>query len=75
MAHRCQDGHRHKFHIHNNYTMEAVENAVDYYLTGGTGFLNDPAFWIAIGLSMIAGFPVPLSYNYIQLRKYGKACH
>ncbi len=35
--------------------MEAAENAVDYYLTGGTVSPNDPAFWLAAGLSMIAG--------------------
>ncbi|RTE82545.1 hypothetical protein BHE90_002877 [Fusarium euwallaceae] len=56
-------------------TMEAAENAVDYYLTGGTVSLNDPAFWLAAGVSIIAGFFAPLPYNYIRLRKYGKACH
>ncbi|KAF4984056.1 hypothetical protein FZEAL_669 [Fusarium zealandicum] len=56
-------------------TMEAAENAVDYYLTGGTVSLNDPSFWIAAGLSMVSGFLTPLPYNYIRLRKFGKACH
>ncbi|KAF4472891.1 hypothetical protein FALBO_213 [Fusarium albosuccineum] len=56
-------------------TMEAAENAVDYYLTGGTVALNDPTFWLAAVVSMAAGFLAPLPYNYIRLRKYGKACH
>ncbi|KAF4966909.1 hypothetical protein FSARC_5473 [Fusarium sarcochroum] len=56
-------------------TMEAAENAVDYYLTGGQVALNDPAFWIAALVSIAAGFIAPLPYNYARLRKYGKACH
>ncbi|WZH45646.1 DUF4396 domain-containing protein [Fusarium acuminatum] len=56
-------------------TMEAAENAVDYYLTGGQVALNDPAFWVAALVSIAAGFMAPLPYNYARLRKYGKACH
>ncbi|SPJ78929.1 uncharacterized protein FTOL_07320 [Fusarium torulosum] len=56
-------------------TMEAAENAVDYYLTGGQVALNDPAFWLAALVSIAAGFIAPLPYNYARLRKYGKACH
>lgn len=56
-------------------TMEAAENAVDYYLTGGQVALNDPSFWIAALVSIAAGFMAPLPYNYARLRKYGKACH
>ncbi|KAK5999028.1 hypothetical protein PT974_01415 [Cladobotryum mycophilum] len=56
-------------------TMELAENAVDYYLTGGTVAVNTPGFWAAAAVSMAAGFLAPLPYNYIRLRKYGKACH
>ena len=56
-------------------TMEFVENTVDYHLTGGLVQLDSPAFWAAALVSMSAGFLAPLPYNYIRLRKYGKACH
>ncbi|KLJ06302.1 hypothetical protein EMPG_10286 [Blastomyces silverae] len=56
-------------------SMEAVQNVVDYHLTGGVVALSDPYFWGAAGVSMAAGFLAPLPYNYIRLRKYGKACH
>ncbi|KAH7147747.1 hypothetical protein DER46DRAFT_564064 [Fusarium sp. MPI-SDFR-AT-0072] len=56
-------------------TMEAAENGVDYYLTGGQVALDDPAFWLAALVSIAAGFLAPLPYNYARLRKYGKACH
>ena len=55
--------------------MEFAENAVDYHLTGGIIALDDPRFWLAAGLSIGAGYLVPLPYNYLRLRKYGKACH
>lgn len=56
-------------------SMEAVSNMVDYHLTGGVVAFNDPAFWGAALLSMGAGYLAPLPYNYIRLRKFGKACH
>ncbi|EQL28830.1 uncharacterized protein BDCG_17166 [Blastomyces dermatitidis ER-3] len=56
-------------------SMEAVQNTVDYHLTGGVVALSDPYFWGAAGVSMAAGFLAPLPYNYIRLQKYGKACH
>ncbi|KAH6633105.1 hypothetical protein C7974DRAFT_392146 [Boeremia exigua] len=56
-------------------TMEAAENAVDYHLTGGMVQFDSPAFWGAALASVAAGFLAPLPYNYIRLRKYGKACH
>lgn len=55
--------------------MELVENAVDYHLTGGVVALGDPKFWLAAALSVGAGYLAPLPYNYLRLRKYGKACH
>ncbi|KAF9700526.1 hypothetical protein EKO04_001284 [Ascochyta lentis] len=56
-------------------TMEAAENAVDFHLTGGMVQFDSPAFWGAAIVSIGAGFLAPLPYNYIRLRKYGKACH
>ncbi|KAJ5793753.1 hypothetical protein N7457_000352 [Penicillium paradoxum] len=55
--------------------MELAENAVDYHLTGGIVAFGDPKFWLAAVLSMGAGYLAPLPYNYLRLRKYGKACH
>ncbi|OJJ36185.1 hypothetical protein ASPWEDRAFT_96876, partial [Aspergillus wentii DTO 134E9] len=55
--------------------MEAAENLVDYHLTGGVIVLDDPKFWLAACVSIGAGFVAPLPYNYLRLRKYGKACH
>lgn len=56
-------------------SMEAVENMVDYHLMGGVVDFADPKFWIAAAVSTFAGFLAPLPYNYIRLRKYGRACH
>ncbi|KAJ6091300.1 hypothetical protein N7467_003269 [Penicillium canescens] len=55
--------------------MEIAENAVDYHLTGGLVAFGDPKFWLAAVVSMGAGYLAPLPYNYLRLRKYGKACH
>ncbi|KAF9739337.1 hypothetical protein PMIN04_003947 [Paraphaeosphaeria minitans] len=56
-------------------TMELAENVVDYQLTGGVVQLDSAAFWGAALLSVSAGFIAPLPYNYVRLRKYGRACH
>ncbi len=55
--------------------MEAAENLVDIWLTGGVVGLGSVRFWAAAGASIVAGFLVPLPYNYYRLRKLGKACH
>ncbi|RMJ26924.1 hypothetical protein PHISP_02231 [Aspergillus sp. HF37] len=55
--------------------MEFAENLVDYHLTGGVVDVSDPKFWMAAAVSTAAGYLVPLPYNYLRLRKYGKACH
>ena len=55
--------------------MEAAENAVDYHLTGGVVMFDSPKFWLAAAVSIAAGFVTPLPYNYLRLRRYGKACH
>ncbi|TWU71806.1 hypothetical protein ED733_000804 [Metarhizium rileyi] len=56
-------------------TMEVAENAVDYHLTGGQVAIDSPAFWLAGAVAVTAGFLAPLPYNYLRLKKYGKACH
>lgn len=56
-------------------TMELAENVVDYQLTGGVIQFDSPTFWLAAGVSMLAGWLTPLPYNYYRLRKYGRACH
>ncbi|MFN3426824.1 MAG: DUF4396 domain-containing protein [Candidatus Thermochlorobacter sp.] len=55
--------------------MELAENVTDYLLTGGTVMPHEPFFWFALLVSLLAGFLVPLPYNYFKLRKYNKACH
>ena len=55
--------------------MEASENAVELYLTGGCPDPSTPMFWTAMAPSLLAGFLVPLPYNYFMLRKYGRSCH
>ncbi|PIO48245.1 MAG: hypothetical protein CMR00_05670 [[Chlorobium] sp. 445] len=55
--------------------MELAENVTDYLLTGGTAMPHEPFFWFALSVSLLAGFLVPLPYNYFKLRKYNKACH
>ncbi|KAL4890125.1 hypothetical protein BDV59DRAFT_99879 [Aspergillus ambiguus] len=55
--------------------METAENIVDYHLTGGVVAIGDPQFWMAAAASMAAGYLAPLPYNYMRLRRYGKACH
>lgn len=56
-------------------TMELAENLTDLYLTGGQVDLASPIFWCAALISMGAGFLTPLPWNYIRLRRFGKACH
>ena len=55
--------------------MEFTENLTDYLLTGGTVPLSDLWYWIALFISLIAGFIAPLPYNYYKFRQHGKSCH
>lgn len=55
--------------------MESAENATDLLLTGGQVATSDLFYWIALGISLLAGFVVPLPYNYYKLKKHGKSCH
>lgn len=50
--------------------MEAAMNAVDLLLVGEARLV-----WWAIPPMLLAGFLVPLPYNYWRLRTLGKACH
>jgi hypothetical protein len=55
--------------------MEVAENTVDYSLTGGCVDLGSSYFWMAAASSALAGFLVPLPYNYFRLRAFRKSCH
>jgi copper chaperone CopZ len=55
--------------------MELAENITDYSLTGGMVPTTHHFYWVALAISMLAGFVVPLPYNYYKLEKFGKACH
>ena len=56
-------------------SMEAAENGVDLWLTGGAPSFSTPEGLAAVGAAMVAGFVTPLPYNYHRLKAYGKACH
>ncbi|CAO3583520.1 unnamed protein product [Absidia cylindrospora] len=55
--------------------MEMAENMVDWHLMGGQVVFDDPKFWMAAVVSTMAGYVVPLPYNYWRLKALGKACH
>lgn len=55
--------------------MELSENITDLLLTGGQYHVHQPYYWFALACSLVAGFVVPLPYNYYKLKKYNKACH
>jgi hypothetical protein len=55
--------------------MEMTENLVTLGLVEGSMGLADPEFWAVTGLAMLAGFVVPLPYNYWRLKALGRACH
>lgn len=56
-------------------SMEIAMNLTDFMITGGRLALSDPRYWLAFIPSALAGFLVPLPYNYYQLKKHGKSCH
>ena len=55
--------------------MEFAENATDYFLTKGKVSPSEPFFWFALAIALVAGFFVPLPYNYYKFKKHGKSCH
>ncbi|MDX2431438.1 MAG: DUF4396 domain-containing protein [Bacteroides sp.] len=55
--------------------MEIAMNTTDFMITGGKASFNTPGYWLALIPAMLAGFLLPLPYNYYKLQKHGKACH
>ena len=55
--------------------MEIAMNATDFIITGGKAAFDTAAYWLALIPALIAGFLLPLPYNYYKLEKHGKACH
>lgn len=55
--------------------MELAMNTTDFMITGGKAAFGNPMYWGALGIALIAGFLLPLPYNYYKLKKYNKACH
>lgn len=55
--------------------MEIAMNTTDFMVTGGKAVFDDPMYWGALIIAMIAGFLAPLPYNYYKLEKFNKACH
>ena len=55
--------------------MEIAMNTTDFMITGGKAAFNTADYWLALVPAMIAGFLLPLPYNYYKLQKHGKSCH
>jgi copper chaperone CopZ len=55
--------------------MELAMNTTDFMITGGKAAFENPMYWTALVIAMVAGFLAPLPYNYYKLKKYNKACH
>ena len=55
--------------------MELAMNTTDFMITGGKAAFGNPLYWIALLVSLVAGFFAPLPYNYYKLKKFNKACH
>lgn len=55
--------------------MEIAMNTTDFMVTGGKAAFEDPMYWTALLIALVAGFLVPLPYNYYKLEKFNKACH
>lgn len=55
--------------------MEIAMNTTDFMITGGKAAFGNPMYWTALLVAMVAGFMVPLPYNYYKLKKFNKACH
>jgi copper chaperone CopZ len=55
--------------------MELAMNATDFMITGGKAQLGSSGYWLAFIPAAVAGFLVPLPYNYFNLKKHNRACH
>ena len=64
-----------KMSIISMVSMEVAENVVEITLTNGVVDLADPFWYFSISASVLAGFLVPLPYNYYMLKKYNQSCH
>ena len=55
--------------------MELAENTTDYLLTGGGRVpTHHFLYWLSLCAALLAGYLVPLPYNYYKFKKYGKSC-
>lgn len=55
--------------------MEIAMNITDFMITGGKAAFNTFQYWFALIPALIAGFTLPLPYNYYKLQKFNRACH
>lgn len=55
--------------------MEIAMNATDFMITGGKAAFDSAGYWLALIPALIAGFVLPLPYNYYKLQKFNKSCH
>jgi copper chaperone CopZ len=55
--------------------MEIAMNTTDFMITGGKAAFGNPLYWTALLIALVAGFIVPLPYNYYKLKKFNQACH
>lgn len=55
--------------------METTENMETLGLLDPGTSIESAEFWGVTAISVVAGFLVPLPYNYLRLRVWGKACH
>lgn len=55
--------------------MEIAMNTTDFMVTGGKAAFDNPMYWTALLLALVAGFLAPLPYNYYKLEKFKEACH
>ncbi len=56
-------------------TMEVAMNLSDFMVTGGKAAFDNPNYWLAFVVALLAGFITPLPYNYYKLKRYNLACH
>jgi len=55
--------------------MEIAMNATDFMITGGKATFNTFQYWLALIPALIAGFMLPLPYNYYKLQNFNRSCH
>jgi cation transport ATPase len=55
--------------------MEVAMNATDFMITGGKAQLGSLIYWVAFIPAAVAGFLLPLPYNYFNLKKHNRSCH